>query len=728
MKIPLKPFKLDLYGKLVRIFAVWTFIIILVLSIVLYFNFEKIAMNMMYDVQIANLSQIEYNVSAMATSAKNLAVRIHADPHIESLMRTVEPDSLTLRTAFNQLKVYKATTVGLDSIEIYNDNLHTLYRSPVDDMALDYVLEQQAFAQEYKQRNSYQTFIPITRKITASTISNQENTVYTYIYRNYNYGINPSNNAVILNFSQEQLVDMLNFTHQSLDNKTFILDNNMQIVATNDRALLNENISQQEYAKKMQEDEEKQGFFIQRINGVKNFVSYLKSDETGMNIIRMIPVSSLSKHVASLMVSLILIGFFIILILIMLSLFVAKKMYRPVNDVVKSLDNMEHQSQLLKMNKRQQALVDFITGARELDSQYTLFHGESCISYCVVQISIQNRREFMETLSQKDREVYRFGILNIAAEILADGLAAEQAQLSDYEMLLILASKEKPIDTDALFKHCFTVQQAVNKHLNINTVMAVSNTSATEDKLPTLYKNAAECAKQSIFKEQTIFLYQDSTEVFQFSDEKNRLFRDALLSYKEETAISLVKEILAAPQNYKDFEASLLHLAVTLNSCFNTIGTNHGMEISFHFHTFMEALYGMEHLSEIEQYFSQMIHMVCKRMEETRQSKHDILIQRSMELIENQYSDQNLSATTVAKEMGLSSIYFGKVFRQAVGKSIAEYINDTRMQHAKELLRSTQSSLHDIVQAVGYTNTSYFCTLFKKKNGVTPNEYRKNKK
>jgi YesN/AraC family two-component response regulator len=52
-------------------------------------------------------------------------------------------------------------------------------------------------------------------------------------------------------------------------------------------------------------------------------------------------------------------------------------------------------------------------------------------------------------------------------------------------------------------------------------------------------------------------------------------------------------------------------------------------------------------------------------------------------------------------------------------------INETRIIKAQHLLIETENSVADIAEKTGFTNSSYFYRMFKKFNGVTPNDYRR---
>ena len=60
-------------------------------------------------------------------------------------------------------------------------------------------------------------------------------------------------------------------------------------------------------------------------------------------------------------------------------------------------------------------------------------------------------------------------------------------------------------------------------------------------------------------------------------------------------------------------------------------------------------------------------------------------------------------------------------------QNFIEYLTNLRMDKAKELLLTTESSMKEICSMVGYADPNYFSRTFKKNIGVTPTEYKENK-
>lgn len=91
--------------------------------------------------------------------------------------------------------------------------------------------------------------------------------------------------------------------------------------------------------------------------------------------------------------------------------------------------------------------------------------------------------------------------------------------------------------------------------------------------------------------------------------------------------------------------------------------------------------------------------------------------------IQDHYGSR-LSLEILAKEVNLSPVYLGTLFKNSSGITITEYITGIRMDKAKELLKNTTQNINEIAEQVGFSDAKYFAKLFKKEIGVKPTEYR----
>ncbi len=83
-----------------------------------------------------------------------------------------------------------------------------------------------------------------------------------------------------------------------------------------------------------------------------------------------------------------------------------------------------------------------------------------------------------------------------------------------------------------------------------------------------------------------------------------------------------------------------------------------------------------------------------------------------------------ISREELAKAVYMSPDYLTKLFRRENGMSLSEYIIQKRISLAKKLLVTTSLSVVEISQRTGFSYSSYFVRIFKKKTELTPQQYR----
>ncbi len=94
-----------------------------------------------------------------------------------------------------------------------------------------------------------------------------------------------------------------------------------------------------------------------------------------------------------------------------------------------------------------------------------------------------------------------------------------------------------------------------------------------------------------------------------------------------------------------------------------------------------------------------------------------------------EYIEQNISCemstAILARHFGFSRAYFSTFFKRSTGVSVYEYLLMCRINKAKSLMREKQLSVADISDLVGFSEVSSFIRAFRRKEGITPLQYRK---
>lgn len=101
----------------------------------------------------------------------------------------------------------------------------------------------------------------------------------------------------------------------------------------------------------------------------------------------------------------------------------------------------------------------------------------------------------------------------------------------------------------------------------------------------------------------------------------------------------------------------------------------------------------------------------------------DFYIKEALNYIEQNFQN-DISVENIASFCGLNRTYFGRIFKETVGKSPQQFLLSYRMAKAAELLKLTELTINDVGNAVGYPNQLHFSRAFKNVYGVSPREWR----
>lgn len=116
------------------------------------------------------------------------------------------------------------------------------------------------------------------------------------------------------------------------------------------------------------------------------------------------------------------------------------------------------------------------------------------------------------------------------------------------------------------------------------------------------------------------------------------------------------------------------------------------------------------------------------QLQNRRVSSSNQLIVQAKEYIRANLHDKQLSLDHVSKYVGLSKIYFCKLFHQVVGVSFTNYLKNERVELAKKMLLGTDKKVFEISEEAGFSSPKYFGYVFKQVVGLTPLEYQKKAK
>ena len=100
------------------------------------------------------------------------------------------------------------------------------------------------------------------------------------------------------------------------------------------------------------------------------------------------------------------------------------------------------------------------------------------------------------------------------------------------------------------------------------------------------------------------------------------------------------------------------------------------------------------------------------------------LIRAEMYAFVEAHYQEDISMQDAAAALRYSDAYFCKLFKQCFKVNFSAYLNQFRVDRARQMIQDPRLSLKEVSTACGYTDSNYFTRVFKRLTGQTPTEYR----
>ncbi|MBD5458629.1 MAG: helix-turn-helix domain-containing protein, partial [Lachnospiraceae bacterium] len=113
---------------------------------------------------------------------------------------------------------------------------------------------------------------------------------------------------------------------------------------------------------------------------------------------------------------------------------------------------------------------------------------------------------------------------------------------------------------------------------------------------------------------------------------------------------------------------------------------------------------------------------LAEQLSENTNPEYSFLVRNALNYVKDNYHDCNLSLKTLAGQMEVNASYLGRQFSLETKEYFSDYLNRIQIAQALQLLNDTSWTASRIAEAVGFTNVSYFFTIFKKITGKRPSD------
>lgn len=177
-------------------------------------------------------------------------------------------------------------------------------------------------------------------------------------------------------------------------------------------------------------------------------------------------------------------------------------------------------------------------------------------------------------------------------------------------------------------------------------------------------------------------------------------------------------------RRYPRVQLQRRHLITEAGNIFCAGSVNSVADLTIHF---IELFYGRQLARKVEAQFSPEIRRPFESHVYSAGSADvhsDELVVQAQDWL-HAHCAETVRMPDLARRLGLSLRTLNRRFLQAAGMSPGAYLQQQRMLNARDLLRTSNLSIAEVAAAVGYTDSGYFCRLFREAMKQTPRDYRR---
>lgn len=137
----------------------------------------------------------------------------------------------------------------------------------------------------------------------------------------------------------------------------------------------------------------------------------------------------------------------------------------------------------------------------------------------------------------------------------------------------------------------------------------------------------------------------------------------------------------------------------------------------------LERILNGEVLADIVQQLLYFCYQLCDLVEKRERTYQSLLVQQLIQYIQEHYAEP-ITLKDASRLIDRNPYYISHLFKQETGWTFSDYIQKTRVERAKGLLKTPRLKIHDIARQVGFEDPAYFSKVFKKWVQQTPREWK----
>jgi len=613
--------------------------------------------------------------------------------------------------------------------------------------------------------NNVHIFTPYPRRIKGidNSIMNCITTAYTEDPTNRN------GTYVIVNVSTDELYRKIDSQYLQAGQRIIAVSNNGYIIVSSNKSEFLKQINDLDYFKDSLNSTTDFGNISTKIDGKNSIVNYLHSTRNKYILYSLNNYDVYFSHIVKIRNIIILVCILLLILLILTMIFISYRFYTPINNIFSSIKTLVKGDNIKSTRSSE---LDYVTTAVinvteklykfERDNSknfnllkynflYKLFitnnfisekdYYKNLIEYNIVEnvenlhqiivLRIDNYKKFITENSLESVSAQLVSIETSILDIFPSDFKCSVTTIELKHIILITdySCESQISDLNNIYNNLNNLKNTVLKLFNISITVGISSifNGSSMNELRRNYIKAYNLTNYR-FIYGNGFIYDSTYEYSPIeNNDKIKHIVDKILGYVKSGKFIEFQENIDLLFNelkkygYKKTVHGFLILAQEMIWIPSELSINFNNDNE---ENFFEEFKDFQDYSELKLWFIELYNKINNLITALKNCKTQDFINSVINYIDDRYNDSSISASLVAENLSITPQYFSKIFKQYTGYSFPDYVNNLRLEKAKEILLSNPLiNKKDLCEKIGYNSESYFSTSFTKKFGVSPTKY-----
>ncbi len=352
---------------------------------------------------------------------------------------------------------------------------------------------------------------------------------------------------------------------------------------------------------------------------------------------------------------------------------------------------------------------------------------------------IQNDAEdaHNKEISQYDRHLYQFGIINTFSEVFSENFKVISITLNNMGIAFLVMPLINTEDIIELMDgRCSYLQDIIRNCFGFTVTIAVSSEGKVPTQLPLKFKECREALEHKFYLgNNSIIFHNDMSTFFKYDDHSLlEKLQKALLEGVKSGNLPSVTERLndifshikgtdpTGKEYIKDFFWNTISSINNIRMSLPSVNNDKKVEYAE-----LSGLYGLiekcSNADELNMILEEAARSVAAKVNSYNNKSIKLILRKAMEYLHLHYFEQ-VTLNEIAEYTYVSTYYISRMFKREMGKNFVDCLNEIRIDKAKEMLKDVRFKTYEVAEKVGIPDSHYFSKLFKKYEGVTPTEFR----